>query len=287
MPGRTKRDPIGPILSRLGRLRWTKDVVNIANVAGIVFDLKLSQKDDYSHSKRIAAYLPRIQRAIKKLTVQEQLASASVLARELIARGFADPVDIAQELETIGWRLADNELAPIRSGAKATATAPSLKPASDPHIRTAVVYAALELEAQAMIEHLEDPRDELHPHGTVYVCGTLHEGAANWRVAIVTGGMGNAAAAVEVERAVAHFGPEVLLLVGIAGGLKDVRLGDVVAADKVHAYEGGKSAEDFLPRPVSWPAGYAAVQRARHAMGDQSRNCDDLPKRRRLVPEIL
>ena len=105
--------------------------------------------------------------------------------------------------------------------------------------------------------------EEEHPKGTVYACGSLVEEAVAWRVAVVAAGMGNPSAALEVERAIAHFKPEIVLLVGVAGGLKDVKLGDVVAADKVHSYERGKAGEVFAPRPDSWAGSYPAVQRAR------------------------
>jgi nucleoside phosphorylase len=86
-----------------------------------------------------------------------------------------------------------------------------------------VIVAALELEAMAAREHVKDVVDEVHQNGTVYFAG--HFGGEDpWRVAIVIAGAGNPTAALELERAVQWFKPRVVMLVGVAGGIKDVAL---------------------------------------------------------------
>src|SRR5258707_1933383 len=127
-----------------------------------------------------------------------------------------------------------------------------------PEIRCAVIITALSIEYEAIRAHLTDIHEEVHK-GSVYEAGKF----SFWKVGIVEIGAGNAGAAFETERAINYFQPEIILFVGVAGGLKDVNLGDVVSATKVYAYESGKAGIHFETRPIVWTATYDMEQRAR------------------------
>ena len=76
--------------------------------------------------------------------------------------------------------------------------------------------------------------------------------------------MGNVRAALIVGRAIEHFDPEVALFVGVAGGIKDVEIGDVVVAIKIYGYESGKEGpQGFQSRPETYVTAHAIEQRAR------------------------
>ncbi len=115
--------------------------------------------------------------------------------------------------------------------------------------KTAVIFTALPLEFRAVRSFLTDVKEILLPNGQVCEEGTFPGRHVNWRVTVVEIGPGNEGAAAEVTAAVIHLKPHLAFFVGVAGGLKDVALGDVVAATKMYAYEYGKDEESFRTRP--------------------------------------
>ena len=133
-----------------------------------------------------------------------------------------------------------------------------------------IILTALPIEFQAVLAHLQETREIIHPQGTIYQVGSFARESDRLQVAVAQIGMGGGSAAVETERAIHFFRPHLLLFVGIAGGLKDVQLGDVVAATKVYAYESGKAGHTFEPRPEVWRASYPLEQRARHEASNQA-----------------
>jgi len=130
-------------------------------------------------------------------------------------------------------------------------------------VHTAVILTALEVEYQAVRSHLGEIQERTHL-GTVYETGRFPAAAPIWRVSVAEIGPHNPGAASAAERALSYFKPSVILLVGIAGGLKDVAIGDVVCATKVYGYESGKETPDgFRPRPIVFNTSAALLSRAR------------------------
>jgi nucleoside phosphorylase len=129
--------------------------------------------------------------------------------------------------------------------------------------RSAVFITALPVEYVAVRSYLSKVSERVHK-GTVFEVGKFDSGAGDdWQVLIVEAGVGNSKAAVETERAIDYAKPSVAFFVGVAGGLKDVRLCDVVAATKIYGYESGKEKDEFEARPNVGESSYRLVQRAR------------------------
>ncbi|MBR0900267.1 5'-methylthioadenosine/S-adenosylhomocysteine nucleosidase [Bradyrhizobium tropiciagri] len=124
---------------------------------------------------------------------------------------------------------------------------------------TAVIVTALEVETRAVLRHL-GKYDVETVSGTGFFKGQFE----GWDIAVVEAGPGNAGAAAIAVRALGHYKPHVALFVGVAGGVKDVAIGDVVVATKVYGYESGKdTAKGFQPRPDVQNTAHALEQRAR------------------------
>jgi nucleoside phosphorylase len=130
-------------------------------------------------------------------------------------------------------------------------------------MRTILIMTALHVEYAAVRLFLNDVKELVHPAGTVYERGRFASDGMEWDIVIVETGTGNTIAAIETSRAMQMFQPSMVLFVGVAGGLRDVAVGDVVAADYVYMYESSKMTSTLQSRIKTLGCGYPLVQRAR------------------------
>ncbi len=124
-----------------------------------------------------------------------------------------------------------------------------------------LIQTALSLEFEAVKAFLVDIQTIRHPSTlSIYDSGKYN----NNEVLIVETGAGNVRSADETGRAIDFFKPDYVFFVGVAGGVKDVEIGDVVASSKVIGFEMGKDDTEFKPRFDSIPSSYILEQVAKH-----------------------
>ncbi len=112
-----------------------------------------------------------------------------------------------------------------------------------------LIFTALPNELKAVEYHLTKLKDEFHSEtDTLYRLGTFMTSKGEIKVAVVETEANNVKAASEVERALSYFKPTYAFFVGVAGGIKDVSIGDIVVATKIYAYEVGKEDNVYKPR---------------------------------------
>jgi len=130
-----------------------------------------------------------------------------------------------------------------------------------------LAVTALQLERHAVRGHLTDLRVD-GESGLFADRGAFTLAGRQLAVAVIEVGAGNVDAAVLTSRAEEHFRPAVIAMVGVAGGLKDVSVGDVVVSSKVYWLEGGKQRKDFEPRPDFAAVSTSLVLAARSIAAD-------------------
>ena len=114
-----------------------------------------------------------------------------------------------------------------------------------------VAITAIEIEYKILRDVFSSVQENYLPDGaTIYESSTLtgdHNEVINFN--LFRCGQGNISAALLTEKAINHCKPDLTLLIGVAGGLKDLDLGDVIFAKKVHGYEQSKEGRVSLTRP--------------------------------------
>lgn len=131
---------------------------------------------------------------------------------------------------------------------------------------TAVILTALSLEYDAVRAHLTGVQERAHPGGTLAETGRLPGSA--WRIALVEIGEGARNAAALTQHVIDWLDPAAVVLVGVAGSLREeIAIGDVVVATKVYAIHGAKETEDGTRvRPEAWFPSHRLTQAARSAL---------------------
>lgn len=134
--------------------------------------------------------------------------------------------------------------------------------------RRALITTALSIETDAVLRFLELGEEVEHPSGARYPTGVFRTDGASWHVSVAQVGKGNPAAAAGVVRALDFLAPSIALFVGVAGGIKDVQIGDLVVGDKVYYVEPGKTVTGpgdeavFQPRPEADRGAFSLLQLA-------------------------
>ena len=115
-----------------------------------------------------------------------------------------------------------------------------------------LVLTPLPLEYDAVVRHLT-ARKSVIRDAAAYEMGTFSGKHHAYEVIVREPGMKNVDMALATEKAIRQFQPQVVLLIGIAGGVKDVKIGDVVIASSAFNYDSGKETGDgFLARPAEY-----------------------------------
>jgi adenosylhomocysteine nucleosidase len=125
--------------------------------------------------------------------------------------------------------------------------------------RTVVILSALEgAERQVLRQYISNETVVRHPDSqTDYYAGNIQTETGEVRLILARTDQTNVSASLETDRALSFFKPRYAFFVGVAGGLKDVAIGDLVIGKDVFGYERGKTtAEGFKSRPGAGNSSY-------------------------------
>ena len=128
----------------------------------------------------------------------------------------------------------------------------------------ALILTALDVEFEAVAEHtvfqneIEDPVT-----GLVYDEAKFDSDNQSWTIFIAEIGAGNVNASNVSSRAVDFLKPDLMIFLGVAGGIKDTKLYDVVVGTKLYSYDSGKDEKSFKPRPALFNSSERVIGRSR------------------------
>lgn len=102
-----------------------------------------------------------------------------------------------------------------------------------------LLLCAVKVEWDGLQDLVVDPCDEPVLSDPA-IRGRLELNNRTFSAALVEVGKGQTRSAIATQAAILKFQPKLVVFIGIAGGIKDVKIGDVVIAEKAYNYENGK-----------------------------------------------
>lgn len=148
--------------------------------------------------------------------------------------------------------------------------------------RVVLILTAIGAETEAVLGHMSAV-EKRYFGGTWGWAGTF----GDRRVNVIEAGVASARSAAVAAGALTDLNPDIAAFVGIAGGIKDVVLGDVVVATKVYNYQAGKEVPGvFLVRPDMQSSHFELEARARVVRQDRTWSDRMKPAYRRRQPTV-
>jgi nucleoside phosphorylase len=116
---------------------------------------------------------------------------------------------------------------------------------------TVLILTPLPLEYHAVIKHITGERETIFKDQAAYEVGKFRGKHHAYTIVVREPGMKNVDMALATEKAIRTFKPQIAFLIGVAGGVKDVKIGDLLIAQKAYGYESGKEdADGYKSRPA-------------------------------------
>ena len=100
-------------------------------------------------------------------------------------------------------------------------------------MKKTLILTALSNEYSAVRKLLKDISEETLEDGTIIEKG-IAQNCEDGEVYIRECGKGNTKAALSADKLIKHIQPDLTMFIGIAGGIKDLNIGDVLILSLIH-----------------------------------------------------
>lgn len=126
-------------------------------------------------------------------------------------------------------------------------------------MKSIIIFTALDIEYKTVRTYISNIEEIEFEDGTI--CEKGKYGMTD--VYLRETGKGNYNSALSTDRLLKKLTPDLTIFIGIAGGIKDVKVGDIVVGEKIYGYESGKSGVNFQARPELGITTFRLLERAK------------------------
>jgi len=149
---------------------------------------------------------------------------------------------------------------------------PKPTPSSATATKVILVLSPLPLERDAVLDQFPNRSLETPIHPTtkdVYKTSFYEKRNIRYVVHIGITGQTNSVASTKTERAIEFLKPDMIFLLGVGGGIKDVNIGDIVIGDDIVGYEKGKDKNGYKSRQQHGHSTESLLNIAEHLISEK------------------